>query len=57
MSFENGEAEVTILPGEQLLIQNLPTGQYQVTEERQNRLVTTTWDIGTTQGNKKKRLQ
>lgn len=54
VSFENGEAEVTILPGEQLLIQNLPTGQYQVTEERQNRLVTTTWDIGTTQGNREK---
>lgn len=54
VSFENGKAEVTILPGEQLLIQNLPTGQYQVTEERQNRLVTTTWDIGTTQGNREK---
>ncbi|GAX06133.1 T surface-antigen of pili [Secundilactobacillus pentosiphilus] len=50
VSFENGTARVAIKPGESLLIKNLDSGSYQVSERRQGRHVVTTWDIGNTSG-------
>ncbi|WP_203651009.1 DUF7601 domain-containing protein [Secundilactobacillus yichangensis] len=50
VEFNEGEAKVAIKPGERLLVNNLPTGQYQVSEDEQNKDVVTTWDIGSAQG-------
>ncbi|WP_054654890.1 DUF7601 domain-containing protein [Secundilactobacillus silagei] len=46
VKFENGKADVAIKPGEKLLVKNLPTGQYQVSEDEQDKNVITTWNIG-----------
>ncbi|MFC6253986.1 SpaA isopeptide-forming pilin-related protein [Secundilactobacillus hailunensis] len=50
VKFEDGKADVAIKPGERLLVKNLPTGKYQVSEDKQDENVITTWDIGSAQG-------
>lgn len=50
VEFSKGSAEVNIKPGEKLEVKGLPEGQYQVSEETQDDVVTTTWDVGHSQG-------
>ncbi|WP_252898571.1 DUF7601 domain-containing protein [Secundilactobacillus odoratitofui] len=48
--FEAGQAKVTFMPGEKLLIKNLPLQNYTVTEAKQADRVETTWQVDEQKG-------
>lgn len=48
--FEAGQAKVTFMPGERLLIKNLPLQNYTVTEAKQADRVETTWQVDEQKG-------